>query len=65
MGIDVENYEMETNLEKLKKAIERKSKKLILHYYEEINLMNFDLILTSLLDKYDELVEQGNDILYS
>ena len=66
MDLNVVNIEMENRLKELRAAIKSKNKKRILYLYEEINLMDFiDGMQTSLLDEYDELTGQGNDILYS
>ena len=51
-------------IEKLEQAIKDQNKQNILHCFDKINLINFDVITEQRLIKYDNLIESSNDILY-
>ncbi len=52
-------------LSSLKEMIQLGDKQGILDIYEAINTLNFKYISDGILDRYDKLVEQGNNILYT
>ncbi len=56
--IDVTDY-----LNQLEKAINKRDKRTILDIYEH-NIWNWDEIAGHLCDRYDQLVEQANEIVY-
>lgn len=52
-------------LEGLESAIKIKDKNLILHFYDKINCFNLEFIPDELFNKYDALINSGNEVLYS
>ena len=53
-----------TFIDKIKIAIKKKDKKLILDIYEA-NEVNWDNVIPSIADNYDYLVDEANEILHS
>ena len=57
---------VENLMEALKEAIVSENKKEIMRMYTAINKeADWDEMPESLYEKYDKLVDQGNDIIYS
>lgn len=52
-------------LNALEVAIKAKDKRAILDLYEQAHYWDWENMISSKAERYDQLVQEGNDILYS
>lgn len=57
-------FDLEYDLDQLKLAILKKDSNDILKFYERIKSYDLGVYPDDILDNYDKLVDQANDILY-